>query len=138
MKRIAITTILFAGASLVAANAFAAPAAHHAGAFKGQELAGQAKLTIDQARAIAAKARPGKVIDQELEKEAGGSGLRYAFDVQSQGKTYEVGVDASTGAILENATESAAAEAKEAKSEKAEKGEKGEKSEHAGKSAAHR
>jgi uncharacterized membrane protein YkoI len=33
--------------------------------------------------------------------------LRYSFDVQSQGVTYEVGVDAQTGALLENGKEGA-------------------------------
>ena len=41
---------------------------------------------------------------QELEKEGGGSGLRYSFD-QAGTKTYEVGVDAQTGAVLENKAE---------------------------------
>jgi uncharacterized membrane protein YkoI len=40
-----------------------------------------------------------------LEKEAGGSGLRYSFDIKKGASTYEVGIDAQTGAILENAPE---------------------------------
>ena len=76
-------------------------------AYTGQEYAKDAKVTLEQARAIAAKARPGKITDQELEKEGGGSGLRYSFDVKSKGKTYEVGVDAKTGKVLENAAEGA-------------------------------
>jgi hypothetical protein len=103
---------------LAATAAAAAPPVHPA-AFRGHELAGQAKVTLAQARAIAVKARPGKVADQELEKEAGGSGLRYAFDIVSHGKTYEVGVDARTGRVLENAAETAAQEADEAKAEAA-------------------
>lgn len=89
--------------------------------YAGHELAGGAKLSLDQARAVALKARPGKIIDQELEKEAGGSGLRYAFDVKARGVTYEVGVDAVTGRILESGTETPRKEALEAKTEKAEK-----------------
>ena len=73
--------------------------------YVGQELAGQARITIDAARAAALKAHPGQVTDQELEKEGGGSGLRYSFDIKSSGKTYEVGVDARTGKVLENAKE---------------------------------
>jgi uncharacterized membrane protein YkoI len=76
-----------------------------ASAYTGQELAPQAKITIDQARAIALKARPGNITDQELEKEGGGSGLRYSFDVKRGNKTYEVGVDAQTGKVLENKAE---------------------------------
>ncbi len=59
------------------------------------------------------KARPGRIVDQELEKEGGGSRLRYSFDIISHGKTIEVGIDAMTGAVLENGAESRAKEAKE-------------------------
>lgn len=111
---------LIAAASLLATGALAAtkPAST---VYTGHELAGGAKLSLSQARAVALKARPGKIVDQELEKEAGGSGLRYSFDVKSHAVTYEVGVDAVTGKVLENAGESAAKEAGEAKAEKAEK-----------------
>lgn len=74
-------------------------------AFTGEQYAHDASITLKQARAIAAKARPGKITDQELEKEAGGSGLRYSFDVRHNGKTYEVGVDAKSGTVLENKAE---------------------------------
>ena len=33
-------------------------------AYTGQELAGDAKITIDQARAIALKTHPGRIIDE--------------------------------------------------------------------------
>jgi uncharacterized membrane protein YkoI len=74
-------------------------------ALKGAELSSQAQIKLADARSTALKARPGSVVDQELEKEAGGSGLRYSFDIKSHGKVYEVGVDAKTGAVLENAGE---------------------------------
>ena len=74
-------------------------------AYTGQELTGKAKVTIEQARSIAFKARPGAITDEELEKEKGGSGLRYSFDVKSGNVVYEVGVDAQTGKVLENSTE---------------------------------
>jgi uncharacterized membrane protein YkoI len=74
-------------------------------AYTGQELASGAKVSVEQARAIALKAAPGKISDQELEKEPGGSGLRYSFDIKRGKKTYEVGVDAQTGAVLENKVE---------------------------------
>lgn len=95
----------------------AAIAAPSTGVLKGHELAGQAHVSLAQARAIALKARPGSITDQELEKEGGGSGLRYSFDVTKAGKTYEVGVDAKTGKVLENGHEGAAAEAAETASE---------------------
>lgn len=72
---------------------------------KGAELSRQAHVTLARARQIALHARAGTVTDQELEREAGGSGLRYSFDIKSRGKTYEVGVDAATDAVLENAAE---------------------------------
>jgi len=74
-------------------------------AYSGEELAGKTKITLDEARSIALKARPGTITDEELEKEKGGSGLRYSFDVKSGRVTYEVGVDALTGSVLEDAKE---------------------------------
>ncbi|HQU15927.1 MAG: peptidase M4 [Chromatiales bacterium 21-64-14] len=64
-----------------------------------------AQITKEQARDIALKAYPGKVTDAELESEKGGSGLRYSFDIQHNGVTHEVGVDARTGRVLENSAE---------------------------------
>jgi uncharacterized membrane protein YkoI len=74
-------------------------------AYTGEELAKDAKIDIQAARDIALKARPGKITDEELEKENGGSGLRYSFDIKVGSKTYEVGVDAATGKVLENKRE---------------------------------
>jgi uncharacterized membrane protein YkoI len=71
-------------------------------AFSGHRFASQAKVTLEQARAIAQKARPGTFTDEELEREHGGSGLRYSFDIKSASVTWEVGVDAKTGQVLEN------------------------------------
>lgn len=94
----------FATAALVAGGAQAA--AKH-GHMAGSELMPMAKVSLATARATALHARPGSITDQELEKESGGTGLRYSFDVTSHGKTYEVGVDAKTGKILENKAEGA-------------------------------
>ncbi len=74
-------------------------------AMKGAKLAPMAKVSLATARATALKARPGKITDFELEQEKGGSGLRYSFDIASHGKPYEIGVDAKTGAVLENIAE---------------------------------
>lgn len=76
-------------------------------AYTGEKLAKTAKVTMEQATDIALKARPGKITDKELEREKGGTGLRYSFDVRNKGVTYEVGIDAQTGAVLENAREGA-------------------------------
>ena len=78
-----------------------------AAAYTGEELAQKAKVTIDQARSIALKARHGTITDEELEREKGGSGLRYSFDIKSNKVIYEVGVDARTGKVLENVREGA-------------------------------
>lgn len=97
MKRIAILAAVTLGVAL----------ASQAGAagYTGEELAKNAKISIDEAQAIALKARSGDVTDRELEKEKGGSGLRYSFDIKANGKAYEVGVDAKTGKVLENKAE---------------------------------
>jgi uncharacterized membrane protein YkoI len=110
---------VIAAGALLAGSASAASNATSAN-FHGHELAGQAKITLAAARDAALKARPGKIVDQELEKEAGGSGLRYSFDVKSHGKTIEVGIDAITGKVLENGAETPGKEAKEVVQERAE------------------
>ena len=74
-------------------------------AYTGEKLAKEAKVSIVQARAIALQAYPGKITDEELEREAGGTGLRYSFDIKRGRVTQEVGVDAETGHVLENAKE---------------------------------
>jgi Peptidase propeptide and YPEB domain len=78
-----------------------------ANAFTGQKYAHEAKVTMREARAIALKAFPGRIVDEELEREKGGSGLRYSFDIRKGKSTQEVGVDAKTGAVLENDREGA-------------------------------
>ncbi|MBU6418365.1 MAG: PepSY domain-containing protein [Proteobacteria bacterium] len=74
-------------------------------AYSGQNLAGNAQVSLDEAQAIALKAQPGSVTGKELEKEPGGSGLRYSFDIKSGADTHEVGIDAATGVVLENSVE---------------------------------
>lgn len=71
-------------------------------AFTGEQYAKDAKIGIREARASALKAFPGKIVDEELEVEKGGSGLRYSFDIRHGKVTQEVGVDAKTGRVLEN------------------------------------
>jgi uncharacterized membrane protein YkoI len=73
--------------------------------YTGQMLAKEAKVSIAHARAIALKAHPGRIMDEELERETGGTGLRYSFDIKRGGIIQEVGVDAKTGRVLENAPE---------------------------------
>ncbi len=85
-----------------------------AGKLDGAQYLGSAKVSLSQARATATRTVPGEIVAQELEKEPGGSGLRYSFDIRYQGKVHEVGIDAATGKVLENGVENAADEAKEA------------------------
>lgn len=94
--------IVIAAAALVSGTAVVAAAPRH---FAGAELLPQAKITLAQARQTAVRAHPGVITDQELEKERGGTGLRYSFDIKDHGKTFEVGVDARTGKVLENDAE---------------------------------
>ncbi|HEX3442761.1 MAG TPA: PepSY domain-containing protein [Pseudolabrys sp.] len=74
-------------------------------AYAGEELASGAQVNVAQARAIALRAVPGEIADEELETEEGGSGLRYTFEIKHGPDVYEVGVDAKTGALLENIVE---------------------------------
>ncbi len=95
-RAIGIATI--AGATLGAAAA--------AQAFDGQQYAKDAKVSLERARQIALKEIPGGTItNQELEREKGGSGLRYSFDLKVAQGEREIGVDAVTGKVLENSVE---------------------------------
>ncbi len=67
----------------------------------------KAKISLSEARTIALKAYPGKIMKEELERERGGSGLRYSFDMRRGKHWREVGVDAMTGRVLENTHERA-------------------------------
>ena len=97
MLKVVVTT-----AALLGATAAIAAVPRH---FAGVALLPQAKITLAQARQAAVRAHPGVITDQELEKERGGTGLRYSFDIKNNGKTFEVGVDARTGKVLENDAE---------------------------------
>ena len=99
--RIGIIGLAALGASLAFAGASNATETHKS----DPALMAQARISMEQARVIALKAHPGKITDEELEQEKGGSGLRYSFDIQKGKVTQEVGVDAKTGKVLENALE---------------------------------
>jgi len=92
---------------LLALTVIAPAFADGAFGYTGEELAKTAKVTLEQATDIALRTRPGKITDKELEREKGGTGLRYSFDIRNKGITYEVGIDAQTGAVLENIREGA-------------------------------
>jgi uncharacterized membrane protein YkoI len=63
----------------------------------------RAKLTEAQARAIALRAAPGKVISGEYENEGGG--WRYSFDIQQRHNVQEIGIDGQSGKIVEKKSE---------------------------------
>jgi uncharacterized membrane protein YkoI len=97
---------IFAGLMVGAAVATSAVlAGAQPATFTGQKYAKDAKVNIDEARAIALQTYAGEIVSEELEKEKGGSGLRYSFDIKNGQVTHEVGVDAKTGKILENSVE---------------------------------
>ena len=81
-------------AALVAASA--------AGAAQAAVHPPHARVTMAQARAIALRAAPGRVISAEYENEGG---WRYSFDIQQRGHVQEIGVDGQTGRIVENKSE---------------------------------
>jgi uncharacterized membrane protein YkoI len=92
-RRILIGTLI---ATLLTGTAFA---------LDGEEYLKDASVQPAAARTTALKAYPGKIVSEELEKESGGSGLRYSFVIARHGEKHEVGIDAKTGAVLENAVE---------------------------------
>ncbi len=76
------------------------------------DLAKQAKVTLDQARATALARQPGTVKSSELEREHGK--LLYSFDIAGNDKNiHEVQIDAVTGQFLSNTIESRADERSE-------------------------
>ena len=57
-------------------------------------------ISLEQARAIALKAAPGKIVKEEREEEDGA--LRFSFDIRQGGKIHEIGVAVATGKIVED------------------------------------
>ncbi|TAM58398.1 MAG: peptidase M4 [Rhodanobacter sp.] len=92
---------------VVIATATLAVAAFGASAGSDKALAAQARVQMPQARSMALKAYPGKIVKEELENEKGGSGLRYSFVIKNGKVSHEVGIDAKTGKLLENSVEGA-------------------------------
>jgi len=71
----------------------------------GARYMSRPRVSLIQARAIALGTYPGHIDSEELEKEPGGSGLRYSFVINCKNIRREVGVDAETGKVLENSSE---------------------------------
>lgn len=63
------------------------------------KLSKDARITMEQARAIALNQVPGKITEEDLEMEKGV--LHYSFDVKdANGKVFDVEIDAKTGKVL--------------------------------------
>ena len=61
------------------------------------------RVSMVQARAMALKLAPGKIISSEYENEGGI--WRYSFDIQQRGNVQEIGIDGRTGRVVENKSE---------------------------------
>lgn len=93
----AFSAVLFAGAAAHANPTVHGPAGH------ASSHAPKARLTMAQARAIALRTAPGKLMSSEYEKEGGG--WRYSFDIQQHNNVQEIGIDGQSGKIVENKSE---------------------------------
>jgi uncharacterized membrane protein YkoI len=61
------------------------------------------RISMAQAKAMALKLAPGKLISSEYEKEGGT--WRYSFDIQQRSHVQEVGIDGQTAKVVENKSE---------------------------------
>ena len=100
MRRIKPSTAFAAALAVCAAGLTLFWSAAPAHAFTGKQFVKDAMVSLPQAREIALKVVPGKIVDEELERGKGGSGLRYSFDIVNAHARREVWVDAKTGQVL--------------------------------------
>jgi uncharacterized membrane protein YkoI len=61
------------------------------------------RVSMANAKAMALKLAPGKIISSEYEKEGGT--WRYSFDIQQRGHVQEIGIDGQSGKVVENKSE---------------------------------
>jgi hypothetical protein len=95
VRTVLLLTALSTTAGMAAAAGWPFP-------YRGEALAHYARISLMTARQLAQRVRPGIIISQGLEREAGGSGLRYSFDIKSGPRVYEVGIDARNGRVLQD------------------------------------
>lgn len=74
-------------------------------AYTGEKLERSVNVSAARAKAAALKKEPGTIVGMELEKEKGGTGIRYTFTISIRGIKHEVGIDANTGVVLEDILE---------------------------------
>ena len=121
MKRLLLLTAITAVALTASSLATAAPRARQEGeAQEQQKLAREAKITKEQAQAVALKRAPGNVESAELEREH--KRLVWSFDIRnSKGTITEVQVSAITGRVVRVEHENKKKEAAEKRQEEREK-----------------
>ena len=121
MKRLLLLTAITAAALTASAFTTAAPRARQEGeAQEQQKLAREAKITKEQAQAVALKRAPGNVESAELEREH--KRLVWSFDIRnSKGTITEVQVSAITGRVVRVEHENKKKEAAEKRQEEREK-----------------
>src|SRR5216683_2068472 len=83
-RRFLVSTLI---ATLLTGTAFA---------LDGEKYLKDATVKPADARAAVLKTYPGKIVSEELEKESGGSGLRYSFVITSNTAKHEVGINAKS------------------------------------------
>jgi hypothetical protein len=83
------------------------------------QLKPNAKISMEQAKAIALQKENGTVKSSELEIEHGR--WIYSLDISTPNGIREVNIDANTGRVVEDSKETAADESKEAAQEKKQK-----------------
>ncbi len=103
MSKLALSTAALSIALSCGAAEAATPKASHHRAAPAAAHAPKARLTMAQARAIALRAAPGRVISAEYENEGGG--WRYSFDIKQPHNVQEIGIDGQSGRIVENKSE---------------------------------
>ena len=116
--RVAALIAVALASSVAAAGAQSVQPHRHAKVETQAQLEKEAKITMEQARALATKTVPGATIQAgEIERENGK--LIYSFDMKTQGKTGidEVNIDAMTGTVIGNQHETPKAERAEAKAD---------------------
>ncbi|MDT8397431.1 MAG: PepSY domain-containing protein [Pseudomonadales bacterium] len=68
-------------------------------------IAPEPKLSLGQARELALQQVSGVLVKEEYEKEDGI--WRYSFDIRETGRIHEIGIDATSGRVVEDSWEDA-------------------------------
>lgn len=106
-ERISLTVVERARGQLRQSRLFVTlgrmPTSEFAKIMTAKPIEKHARISLKQAADIAFRARPGEITGRTLEYQKGGTGLRYTFSIREKATTYEVGIDARSGAILKNA-----------------------------------